>query len=165
MKRTILTLLIFSSFTLGCQKNDRIIENENLNKEENTSKNVTTTTITTTTTIEKNNQYFVEIDAMEFKNRVNSSNSYIFFIGRDTCPACQKFKPIAKEFSSKEKVTIYYVNTTSFDNSDWNIIDEIVDVTYIPTIIISKNSNILYSEYGVHQYSELENLVNDYNLK
>lgn len=163
MKKIFFALLVCSCFILGCQKKDKIIENENLNKEVTPDETISTTA--TTKIVEKDNNYFIEISSLDFKNKVNSSETYIYFIGRDTCPACQKFKPIAKEFSSNEKITIYYVNTTNFDDSDWNIIDEFVDVKYIPTIVVSQKSSILYSKYGIHQYSELENLVHEFNIK
>ena len=108
---------------------------------------------------------FYVIGAQKFKEMVNSNQKYLFFIGRDTCPACKQFKQIASSFSSKEKINIYYVNTTDFNQNEWNTVTEIVDISYIPTIIVSYNSKILYNEYGVHQYDKLKNLVDEYSLK
>lgn len=162
MKKNILLLAVFSLLLLGCNKNE-IIENENLNKVQNKTETSTTTKkIEDTNDDVENSDYFIEINSNEFKNMVNSNNSYIFFIGRDICPACMEFKPIAKSFSSKEKVNIYYVNTTHFNDDDWNIVDEIIEVTYIPTIVITKNSEILYNEYGVKSYEILKTLKDKY---
>ncbi len=162
MKKNILLLAVFSFLLLGCNKNE-IIENENLNKVQNkTETNTTTKKVEDTNDDVENSDYFIEINSSEFKDMVNSNNSYIFFIGRDTCPACMEFKPIAKSFSSKEKVNIYYVNTTHFNDDDWNIVDEIIEVTYIPTIVITKNSEILYNEYGVKSYEILKTLKDKY---
>ena len=147
----ILLVIIMSSFMVGCQSDETTtIENENLDKVINEIDN------------DENQDYFIEITASDFKNKVNSNEKNIFFIGRDTCPACKTFKPIAIEFSSTEKTNIYYVNTTNFDIDDWNIIDEIVTVEYIPTIVISDNSQILYNEHGVKSYDVLKSIVEKY---
>lgn len=152
----ILLVIIMSSFMVGCQSDETTtIENENLDKvinEIDNDENINN----------ENQDYFIEITASDFKNKVNSNEKNIFFIGRDTCPACKTFKPIAIEFSSTEKTNIYYVNTTNFDIDDWNIIDEIVTVEYIPTIVISDNSQILYNEHGVKSYDVLKSIVKKY---
>ncbi len=154
MKRIIVILTLLSIITIGCDKEETVIENENLdkvNKQVDDNKEIN---------LDEN--YFIEINATEFKNKVNSNEKNIFFIGRDTCPACKTFKPTAIEFSSKEKINIYYVNTTDATEEDWNIIFSIVEVEYIPTIVISDNSKILYNEHGVKSYDALKNIVNEY---
>lgn len=155
MKKIFILLIIMSSFMVGCQSDETTIENENLDKvinEVDTNEEINN----------QNEDYFIEINASDFKNKVSSNEKNIFFIGRDTCPACKTFKPTAIEFSSKEKIKIYYVNTTNFDTDDWNVIDEIVTIKYIPTIVISDNSQILYNEYGVKSYDVLKNIVQKY---
>ncbi len=154
MKRTIILLAVLASLMIGCDKEETVIENENLDKVDNQIDDKKENVVTS--------DYFIEISATEFKNKVNSNEKNIFFIGRDTCPACQTFKPTAIEFSSKEKINIYYVNTTESTEDDWNIIFSIVEVEYIPTIVISDNSHILYNEYGVKSYDTLKNIVNEY---
>ena len=155
MKKIVIVLMFLSSFMIGCQSEEIIVDNENLDKVDKQINSV----------IEDNNidyEYFIEISAQEFSDKVNSDTTHIFFIGRDTCPACRTFKPTAIEFSSKEKTIIYYVNTTDFEASDWSIIDNIVNVEYIPTIVISKNSKILYNEHGVKSYGVLKSIVEEY---
>ncbi len=155
MKKIIVILALLSSLMIGCDKEETVIENENLDKvDKQIDDNKNNSNV--------NSDYFVEISAAEFKNKVNSNEKNIFFIGRDTCPACQTFKPTTIEFSSKEKINIYYVNTTNVTTDDWNIISSIVEVKYIPTIVISDNSKILYNEYGVKSYDALKNIVNEY---
>lgn len=160
MKKLIVILTLLSGLMIGCDKEETVIENENLDKVDNQIDNNKGNDNNKEN--EMNSEYFIEISATEFKNKVNSDEKNIFFIGRDTCPACKTFKPIAIEFSSKEKINIYYVNTTSATEEDWNIIFDIVDVEYIPTIVISDNSNILYNEHGVKSYDTLKNIVNEY---
>lgn len=155
MKKIFILVIIMSSFMVGCQSDETTIENENLDKvinEIDNDENINN----------ENQDYFIEITASDFKNKVNSNEKNIFFIGRDTCPACKTFKPIAIEFSSTEKINIYYVNTTNFDIDDWNIIDEIVTIEYIPTIVISDNSQILYNEHGVKSYDVLKSIAQKY---
>ena len=154
MKKLIIILTLLSSLMIGCDKEETVIENENLDKVDSQVDDKKENDITS--------EYFIEISATEFKNKVNSNEKNIFFIGRDTCPACKTFKPTAIEFSNKEKINIYYVNTTNATQEDWNIIFGIVDVEYIPTIVISDNSNILYNEHGVKSYDTLKNIVNEY---
>lgn len=154
MKKIIIILALLSSLMIGCDKDEKVIENENLDKVDNQ--------IDDNDKNDVNQDYFIEISAAEFRNKVNSNEKNVFFIGRDTCPACQTFKPTAIEFSSKEKINIYYVNTTQSTQEDWNIISSIVKVDYIPTIVISDNSKILYNEHGVKSYDALKNIINEY---
>lgn len=158
MKKLIIVLTILSSLIVGCDKEENVIENDNLDKVDKQVDNNSNNNQT------NNNEsdYFIEISATEFENKVNSKDKNIFFIGRDTCPACRTFKPTAIEFSSKEKINIYYVNTTNATTEDWNTIFSIVEVEYIPTIVISDNSKILYNEHGVKSYDALKNIVNEY---
>ena len=152
MKKLIILTVVLVSFCVACKSEENVVENENLEKVDNV--------------VEDNkdieNKYFIEISANEFKNKVNSEEKYIFFIGRNSCPACQNFKPTAMEFANKEKINLYYVNGTNFTSEDWQIIDSIVVVEYIPTIIVSENNNILYNEHGAKSYEQLENIVEEY---
>lgn len=165
MKKIMILIITLSFFMIGCNnnqdkivddekinENEKVIENENLNKVDNQNDDIN----------DLDESFFEEISATEFKQMVSDNQKYVFFIGRDTCPACQNFKPIAKEFSSKEQINIYYVNSTYFSDSDWNIISSIVKVDYIPTIVISENSNILYNEHGVKSYEQLKNIMEEY---
>lgn len=154
MKKLMIILTLLSSLMIGCDKEETVIENENLDKVDSQIDDKDENNL--------NSDYFIEISASEFRNKVNSNMQNIFFIGRDTCPACKTFKPTAIEFSSKEKINIYYVNTTNATGEDWSIISSIVEVEYIPTIVISDNSKILYNEYGVKSYDTLKSIVNQY---
>ena len=177
MKKNLLYIFLVVFLMSGCSSEniDKTIDNENLNKvnsEENSIQN-DNLNINDSEYGDVQNENLSDIDesnfyvigAQKFKEMVNSDEKYLFFIGRDTCPACKEFKQIASSFSSKEKINIYYVNTTDFNQNEWNTVTEIVDISYIPTIIVSYNSKILYNEYGVHQYDKLKNLVDEYNLK
>ncbi len=154
MKKIIIILALLSNLMIGCNKEENVIENENLDKVDKQIDDKKESDLTS--------EYFIEISATEFKNKVNSKDKNIFFIGRDTCPACKTFKPTVTQFSNNEKINIYYVNTTNATEEDWNIIFSIVEVEYIPTIVISDNSNILYNEHGVKSYDTLKNIVNEY---
>lgn len=159
MKKLIIMVTLLSSLMIGCSNDDTTIENENLDK---VDKQIDNNTNNDKTDDSMESDYFIEISAIEFQNKVNSDTKNVFFIGRDTCPACRTFKPTAIEFSSKEKINIYYVNTTNATAEDWNIISRIVEVEYIPTIVISDNSKILYNEHGVKSYDVLKSIVNEY---
>ena len=177
MKKNLLYIFLVVFLMSGCSSEniDKTIDNENLNKvnsEENSIQNDNLNindseynSIQNDNLSDIDESNFYVIGAQKFKEMVNSDEKYLFFIGRDTCPACKQFKQIASSFSSKEKINIYYVNTTDFDQNEWNTVTEIVDISYIPTIIVSQKSSILYSKYGIHQYSELENLVHEFNIK
>ena len=162
MKKAFLIMILFLSLIFngcGCSQDETVVENDNLDKqEEQIENNEQNNTINETIT----DDYFIDIGALEFQNKINSNDAYIFFVGRDTCPACRNFKPTAIEFSSKEKINIYYVNTTNFSDNDWNIMNKIVNIPYIPTIIISKNYQIIYNEYGSKGYNDLKNIVEKY---
>ena len=146
----------------GCSQEETVVENDNLDKQEEQIENNVDNEQNNTINEPITEDYFIEIGALEFQNKINSDDSYIFFVGRDTCQACRNFKPTAIEFSSKEKVNIYYVNTTNFSDNDFAIMNQIANIPYIPTIIISKNYQIVYNEYGSKSYDDLKNIVEKY---
>lgn len=154
MKRIIITLALLTSLMVGCGNDEKVIENENLEKVDNQVNDKNQNDI--------NKDYFIEISTTEFKNKFNSNEKNVFFIGRDTCPACKQFKPTVIEFSNQEKITIYYVNMTDATEDDWNSIFSIVNVDYIPTIVISNNSQVLYNEHGLKSYDTLKSIINEY---
>ena len=165
MKKSFIIGLLALSFIFngcGCSQDKIVVENDNLDKQEEQIENNVDSEQNNNINEPITEDYFIEIGALDFQNKINSNDTYIFFVGRDTCPACRSFKPTAIEFSSKEKINIYYVNTTNFSDNDWNIMNEIANISYIPTIIISKNNQIIYNEYGSKSYDDLKNIVEKY---
>lgn len=160
MKKLIYMLLVFSSFFIGCQAEETIVENENLDKVDNLIEEIGDNDEVQDKLEE--NAYFLQIGALEFKEKFYNNGKNIFFVGKDTCPACKRFKPTVIEFANTEKINIYYVNTTNFEDSDRNIMNSIVNIQYIPTLIISDKGRILYNESGVKSYDVLQNLVKEY---
>ena len=160
MKKLISILLVFSYLFIGCNSSENIVENENLNKVDN----IVEEKISSEEIKEEieDNSYFIVINASLFKEKFYNNEKNIFFVGRDTCPACKNFKPTVMEFANKEKINIYYVNIGNFENNDFDMISDFVNIQYIPTLIISNNGKILYNESSVKSYDVLKNLVEEY---
>jgi len=106
-----------------------------------------------------------EINTEELKNIVGSKDAVIIYAGRPTCPNCADFYPILEEFSKENKITIYYLNTSNVTAQDWEEIDKIVLIEYVPTIIVAKNNEILVNTYNIRTKSDLDSLKTEYNLK
>ena len=160
MRKLIIMSFIFCCLLVGCGTQEDSVENENLDKVDNSTNNFNNDSDSMTEEIDTS--YLIEISALQFQNMVNSSDTYLFFVGRDTCPACRNFKPVITKFASDKKLKIYYVNSTNFSTDDWNIIDQIAQIEYIPTLIISKDGSVLYNEHGSKSYENLEKIVEQY---
>ena len=56
----------------------------------------------------------------EYKKIVDSDKIVMSVFGRNSCSWCNKFKPIYNEVAEEEKVDIYYFDSDSFDEEEYN---------------------------------------------
>ena len=145
-------LFLFVIFFVGCTNN--------LKKEEISTK--TTTLIDKTTEKELKYDYLLEIDSNKFFDLISSENNSVFYIGRDTCPACKKFKPVILRYSNDKKFIFYYLNLDNISDEDMYRINDFVEINYIPSLLIVSNKQTLYNEAGIKSYEELDLLLDKY---
>ena len=56
----------------------------------------------------------------EYKEKVENDESFVLIIERATCSHCVTFMPVAEQFAKDNNVPMYYVDTDTFSEEDWN---------------------------------------------
>ncbi len=61
-----------------------------------------------------------ELSYAEYQDKIDNKESFVVIIERATCSHCVSFLPVAKSFASDNNVPMYYVDTDTFSEEDWN---------------------------------------------
>lgn len=56
----------------------------------------------------------------EYKEKVDNDESFVLIIERATCSHCITYMPVAESFAKDNQVPMYYVDTDTFTEEDWN---------------------------------------------
>lgn len=58
---------------------------------------------------------FETIKLNEFNKKIAEKEEFLVYIGRETCPHCQKFVPMLHDITQKQKVDIVYIESDKLD--------------------------------------------------
>jgi len=56
----------------------------------------------------------------EYQEKVDNDEEFVLIIERATCSHCVTYMPIAEQFATDNNVPMYYVDTDTFGDDDWN---------------------------------------------
>ena len=62
--------------------------------------------------------YVKKIRLSEVKDKINNKENFILYIGRESCPYCQKFAPKLAVAIQKTNQTVYYLDNDSKERKD-----------------------------------------------
>ena len=85
---------------------------------------------------------FVELTTEEVENRLASGDETILYIGKPTCPYCQKFVPKLNNVREQNNLTIHYLNSldTTTDPKIQALRDK-MDVPLVPQVVTLDGKN------------------------
>ena len=112
---------------------------------------------------------FVDITIDEYLERMKKDEKSIIYIARPTCSWCQKETPIVKKLMSDYDLTIYYLNTEDFydsENQDYtekgykliNSSEKYKDGFGTPNTIIVQGGKIVDGKFGYVEAKELKDM-------
>ena len=55
----------------------------------------------------------------EYQQKIDNKEPFVVILSRESCSHCANFIPVAKEFAEEKKLPMYYVDTDTFTESDW----------------------------------------------
>lgn len=110
---------------------------------------------------------FTNVTVDEYLELMKSEEKKIVYIARPTCSYCQLETPIIKKIANKYNLTIYYLNTENFVDSETNQYTEdgnkFINSSEVykegygtPNTIIVQNGSIVD---GVYQYVDNDSLL------
>ena len=155
------------------------------------TKTSTTTSKTTTSEEDSSNSYDVSMmDSLTVDQVVdlfkNTKNTYVVYLGRSTCSACQSFLPTLQKMQSKYNYKTQYLDITTVDTSSsayTTLIDKLstektINVNgtsktdkfgsfygYTPMVFIIKDGKFADGIVGAYSESSFETFLNDNGIK
>lgn len=84
-------------------------------------------------------QAFNKVSAAEAKRLLAAEDLAVVYIGRASCPYCQKFVKKLSKLSTEISTTIYYVDSSNASDPDIETFRETFNVVTVPGFIVGKS--------------------------
>lgn len=75
--------------------------------------------ITTIIAFSFKKNYLEELNYETLKNKIESKENFILYIGNKSCSHCKKFEPKFKNIINKYKITVYKIDTATLTNDQY----------------------------------------------
>lgn len=105
----------------------------------------------------------------DYQQKIDNKESFVVILSRKSCSHCANFIPVAKQFAEDKKLPMYYVDTDTFTEEDWNKFE--TSNTFLKknsgnwgtptTIVLAGNEAVDYIE-GETTADKLQELYNNY---
>ncbi len=60
----------------------------------------------------------------EYQDKIDQKESFVVVLSRESCSHCASFLPVAEEFAKTNNVPMYYVDTDTFTEEEWNTFEK-----------------------------------------
>lgn len=85
---------------------------------------------------------FIEITAQDVENRLAKGEKTILFIGKPTCPYCQKFVPKLDNVREQNNLTIHYLNSLNTPtDAEIKALRDKMEVPLVPQVVTIDGEN------------------------
>ena len=99
---------------------------------------------------------------ISFKDLIKSKTPVLVDFAAEWCQPCKIQKPILQKLASEDGDKIKIITIDVDKNPS---ISQKYKVMSVPTLAIFQNGEIVYRQAGVHQLSQLKDLVTKYSIK
>ena len=105
----------------------------------------------------------------EYQEKIDNDEEFVVILERATCSHCITYMPIAEQFAKDNNLPMYYVDTDTFTNEDWEGFEK--SNSYLrkangdwgtPTTLVLAGSETVDYKVGVTEAEELKKLYNKY---
>ena len=56
----------------------------------------------------------------EYQSKIDDGDAFVVILERASCSHCVNYMPVAKEFAENNQLPLYYVDTDTFAEDEWN---------------------------------------------
>lgn len=86
-------------------------------------------------------KYLIDIDLNSISEKIENKESFVLFIGKEDCPACDEIYPkIEKDILEKKEIMYYYeINDANRDKSLAVLLDIFPELKFVPYISFVKD--------------------------
>lgn len=81
------------------------------------------------------NMAIIDIDAKRYNELVDKKENFILYMYLDGCTTCAAFKPVAIDFVTKNKITVYRIEYKELSKTD-------LKIDYAPTFALIKRGKV-----------------------
>lgn len=93
--------------------------------------------------------YVKKIPLSKVQEKINNKEDFILFIGRESCPYCQKFAPKLAVAIQKTNQTVYYLDNDSKERKDITSFAHDMNIKTVPNLSsFKKGSKEIYLTKG-----------------
>ena len=85
--------------------------------------------------------YVKKIPLSEVQEKINNKEDFILYIGRESCPYCQKFAPKLAVAIQKTNQTVYYLDNDSKERKDITAFAHDMNVKTVPNLSTFKKGS------------------------
>lgn len=78
--------------------------------------------------------YFEKISIKEVKSKLENNDRFILYIGRETCPYCQRFVPKLAQAVYDTKIKVYYVDSDSDEKEEITKFAHLKGIKTVPSL-------------------------------
>ena len=110
-----------------------------------------------------------QLTYQEYQDKIDNKEAFVIILERATCSHCVSFMPVAKEFAKDNGLPMYYVDTDTFSDEDWDGFEK--SNSYLKekngnwgtptTLVLAGNAAVDYIE-GETSADSLLNLYKEY---
>lgn len=87
-------------------------------------------------------QNFAVVTANEVEKNILASEEYVVFIGRETCPYCQRFAPKISEVAKTENIKVDFLDSSDAGDSSLADLRNKYGVRTVPGLLVAKKSQV-----------------------
>lgn len=81
------------------------------------------------------NKYLINISYEELKEKLDKEESFVLYIGRKGCSACEAFNPKFKKIINEYKITTYYLDLATYEDNEIDYVQKNISFTGTPTVV------------------------------
>lgn len=85
---------------------------------------------------------FKLVNSSEVTEMINKKEDFVLFIGRSSCPFCQRFAPKIGNVSEKLENNYYFLNSEDFSDTGISSLREKYGVKTVPGLLVFKTGDI-----------------------
>ncbi|WP_411348282.1 thioredoxin family protein [Paenibacillus sp. WLX2291] len=112
--------------------------------------------------IKTNPPLYHNITLQDYKNKVESKETFYMYIYANSCEVCQQFKPVVNDFLEKSRTKFYAINLDIQENNNPEYLMQ-QKVSKTPTLIFYKNGKESSRSVGYITTKDLKHFVEENN--
>lgn len=106
--------------------------------------------------------YIVNTSLDKIKIMIENKETFILYIGSADCSHCASYRPKLEDVTLEYEVTVYYIDTSKLDDTEYNELTKIVSFSGTPTTAFIKDGEDLGTQTHIDGDVSRERIINSF---